>query len=171
MRPNEIHTDRLLLRPIKMEDAGSLWFDCFEKYKEFRYQTSVASDYGELTRWIRKVVSKYEGPWEHMLWGIKYKENGRVIGIVEIRGDSIGYNVSPYYRDKGIATEAAKAAIGYVFAVTNRDYIEAECAVENIQSMRVLNKCGFQRYGITRKNYFAGNCLTYRYILFREDWK
>jgi RimJ/RimL family protein N-acetyltransferase len=60
---------------------------------------------------------------------------------------TIGYALAPEVWGKGIATEAALAAIEAGFALTNAVEMLATAHVENPASRRVLDKCGFAHTG------------------------
>ncbi len=63
---------------------------------------------------------------------------------------SVGYSVSEAFRGRGLATGAVKAVIAIAFDPTGLalDRLEANAAVENAASRRVLTKAGFLEEGI-----------------------
>ena len=60
---------------------------------------------------------------------------------------TLGYALAPEAWGKGVATEAASAAINAAFALTNALEMLATAHVENPASRRVLEKCGFAHMG------------------------
>ena len=60
---------------------------------------------------------------------------------------TIGYALAPEVWGKGLATEAALAAIEAGFTLTNAIEMLATAHVENPASRRVLDKCGFTHTG------------------------
>ncbi|MGF1765381.1 GNAT family N-acetyltransferase [Aliivibrio kagoshimensis] len=62
-----------------------------------------------------------------------------VSGVVEV-----GYNVSSAIRGKGIATLALKLLSARAFESTQVMTVEALILSENIPSLRVVSKCGFE---------------------------
>jgi RimJ/RimL family protein N-acetyltransferase len=60
---------------------------------------------------------------------------------------TLGYALAPEVWGKGLATEAALAAIELGFALTNAVEMLATAHVENAASRRVLDKCGFTHTG------------------------
>jgi RimJ/RimL family protein N-acetyltransferase len=60
---------------------------------------------------------------------------------------TLGYALAPETWGKGLATEAAGAAINAGFALTNALEMLATAHVENPASRRVLEKCGFAHMG------------------------
>ena len=58
-----------------------------------------------------------------------------------------GYCVLPAYRGRGLATEMVGALLAWAFTHRAVARVEAETAVENRASRRVLEKCGFAERG------------------------
>ncbi|MGI8484418.1 MAG: GNAT family N-acetyltransferase [Thermomicrobiales bacterium] len=65
---------------------------------------------------------------------------------------SVGYTVSGDYRGRGVASKALQEAVGLAFApdVLALERLEANVAVANVASQRVLESAGFQREGLAR---------------------
>ncbi|MEO8393913.1 MAG: GNAT family protein, partial [Chloroflexota bacterium] len=95
-------------------------------------------------------------------WGITLKEpQTGLIGrcgfnyiLRQDRRASIGYDLGYAYWGKGIMTEAVRAMARFGFEVLNLNRIEADAAAENVGSIRVLEKVGFQREGLQHEQYF-----------------
>lgn len=64
----------------------------------------------------------------------------------------IGYFLDHHHNGKGYATEAIKALVDYAFEELHLHRIEAGVMPRNLPSQRVLEKAGFHREGIARKN-------------------
>jgi RimJ/RimL family protein N-acetyltransferase len=60
----------------------------------------------------------------------------------------IGYWVGEPYWGRGIATEATRAVIDYIFSQTDIALVAGAARVVNPASRRVLEKCGFQWCGV-----------------------
>ena len=71
-------------------------------------------------------------------------------GFQPPRGD-LGYWVGIPHQGKGYATAAVGEALRIAFADMGMEKIEACAFVGNFASRRVLEKCGFQQEGLTRK--------------------
>ncbi|MGO9675277.1 MAG: GNAT family N-acetyltransferase [Methylocella sp.] len=73
---------------------------------------------------------------------------GHAIGLVSaMLSDAgeieFGFMVAPFLWSKGYATEAARALVEALFALTGAERILANVRAENPASRRVLEKCGF----------------------------
>jgi ribosomal-protein-alanine N-acetyltransferase len=83
---------------------------------------------------------------------ITLKENGAVIGMIEIRIDEfkadVGYVVSRPNWGKGMATEALRTLVGWALSQESIYRVWALCDVDNLASGRVLEKVGMQREGV-----------------------
>lgn len=86
-----------------------------------------------LGRWA--VFLKYTE--EFIGWcGLKYLPESKEIDL--------GYRFKKQYWGKGYATEAAKTCISYAFAHLSVGRIIAKTHIENIGSLKVIEKCGMQ---------------------------
>ena len=104
----------------------------------------------------------------------KYQFAG-VIGLVlqpdvYKKGAEIGYWIGEPFWGLGIATMALKLASEYAFDTLGLERLFAGVFEGNVASMRVLEKCGFQLEGISRKAVFKNNKLIdeHRYGKVRE---
>ncbi|USK91424.1 GNAT family N-acetyltransferase [Rossellomorea marisflavi] len=64
----------------------------------------------------------------------------------------IGYSLSQKHNGKGYATEAVRQLVRYGFDVLGLHRIEAGVMPKNGGSIRVLEKAGFEKEGISRKS-------------------
>ena len=90
-------------------------------------------------------------------WKICLKGNGQIIGTEGFKGPAdtysveIGYGIDKEYEGNGYATEAVKALIEWAFTQENVYYIEAESAMDNVGSRKVLEKLSFQPDGMGKE--------------------
>lgn len=93
-------------------------------------------------------------------FGICLKEEGTLIGQIGFfkveRGPAqkamIGYSMDQDHNGKGYMTEAVRLIVDYGFKELNLHRIEAEVMPRNTGSIRILEKTGFHKEGIARKN-------------------
>lgn len=88
------------------------------------------------------------------LWALEERSTGRFIGDcglrpLEMRGPEIelGYDLHPDFWGRGLATEAAQAAIGLAFSRFAMDRVIAVVKPDHAASRRVLEKCGLSHLG------------------------
>jgi len=93
---------------------------------------------------------------------VTLKDNKKLIGHVSFIQTEpkylltweIGFIFNPAFRNKGYASEAARAIITHAFTKLGAHRIVGHCTPENIPSWKVLEKCGMKREGLLRKNVF-----------------
>jgi RimJ/RimL family protein N-acetyltransferase len=157
--PDIIDTPRLRLRKPLIEDADE-----------------VFRNYGkdpEVTRFLTwRTHTKAEDAFEAMLARLAHWEqgtefswsitppgmSGSVMGMISASPDksrawswSIGYVLGREWWDQGYVSEALRAIVDTVFAQPGALRVWAWADEENYASIRVLEKCGFQREGILRR--------------------
>ena len=79
----------------------------------------------------------------------------------------IGFTLSKDYWNKGFTTEAVKKTINYIFKKTKFNLIKASHFDHNMQSKRVIEKCGFTYIDKRKseKKYITGYEIINYYIL------
>lgn len=93
------------------------------------------------------------------LWRWAIVANDRIAGMIGIadviRGalqlGSVGYWVDRKHNGRGLATAAVADVIEFAFGEAGLHRLEAGTLVDNHASQRVLEKNGFERYGLARK--------------------
>ena len=160
-----IETDRLILRPFAMEDAEAMYRnwasdDEVSKHLTWPTHTSVEISKMVLTDW----TSHYPEP-DFYNWAIVLKENGpepigniSVVGIDnKVDAATMGYCMSRAHWGKGVMTEALTAVIDFFFDEVGFNRIDADHAVDNPASGRVMEKSGM-RYEGTHRQAVRTNC-------------
>jgi RimJ/RimL family protein N-acetyltransferase len=131
-----VETERLTLRRPLAADAGApIWFGIAPE------EALAFAD----EHWQRHGF----GPWT-----VVTKQGGEPVAVVDLHyaGEGIdgvgadeievGWVVAVAARGRGVATEAAAAAIGYAFDVLGFDEVVAYTSPDNAASLRVMEKLG-----------------------------
>ena len=174
-----LKTDRLILRLWKMSDLDDM------------FEYASVPGVGEMAGWPHhtdKEVSKSilqsfidNGD----VYAIVLKENKKVIGSLGIHeksadGDfkaksqkTIGFVLAKEYWGRGLVPEAVQAVIKYAFDKLKVDVLWCEHFDENLQSQRVIQKCGFTFYGKgTYEAVQLGKTFPEKkYIMTKNDYK
>jgi len=155
----KISTYRLILKEITWTDLEDIHHlhSIFE-VDEFN-TVGLPKDIEETRQNIRPFIeAKEQDPQNKYTWNVKTIDTNKFIGLAGIslsndkfRMGEFFYKLSPEYWGKGYATEISKKIIGIGFETFKLHRIEAGCAVENVKSVRVLEKSGMTREGINRK--------------------
>jgi ribosomal-protein-alanine N-acetyltransferase len=146
-----LQTDRFILRKLNKSDARNIFeIRSDEEYSKLtgvkRYE-SVEEAEGYIAR-VEGMIDRNEA----ILWSIVMKGNNEYVGGIclwNISDDKtqaeIGYDLLPKHRGNGYIQEAIAAVSRYAFDVLKLDRIVAEeVRVENIKSIKVLERYGFQ---------------------------
>lgn len=174
-----LETERLILRKLVPEDADDLrrWLGLDIVYKYWGHSANWNEKNPELL-FIDPRPQIKRKPSHDFIWGIVCREDGRVIGIMEIfnvQGDRIGsvaYRISPEYWDKGYCTEALGRTVQFIFSETSLERLSAEADIDNASSNAILLKCGFTHEGCVRKGKMGSRYCSYNiYGYIREDYE
>lgn len=173
-----LNTERLTLRPWRQEDL-----DDFFEYASVDGVGQMAGwlphESKEVTQAIldsfithkKTFALEYEGNVIGSLGIEAYKED-EFPKLDRLRGRSIGYVLSKDYWGQGLMPEAVNAAVGYLFAVEQLDFLLVSHYIFNNQSRRVIEKSGFSYFKTiklqTRYNTTEDALV---YILHKEEWK
>lgn len=144
-----IETERLLLRPLAVNDAGDVFEWAGDPVVNTYLPYALYRDVSEVTAWISS-LEEDENEFAFCL-----RSTGKVIGSGSISFDphrnayDLGYNLNRSYWGRGYATEAARAMIRWAYDTLGaRDFCTSH-ANANTASGNVIHKCGFQfeRFG------------------------
>ena len=154
-----IETDRLILRRFVVEDVSKAYKNWTNDLETVRYLTWPAHGSLEVTEKVIKEIwiDNYNDE-SFYQWAIELKEIGEPIGSIgavlideDVEMVEIGYCIgSGWY--KGIMPEALSAVIQYFFEMIEVNRIQAKHDVENVNSGKVMKKCGMVYEGILRKS-------------------
>ncbi|MFB3820056.1 MAG: GNAT family N-acetyltransferase [Candidatus Methylomirabilales bacterium] len=147
-----LHSDRLTLRPLRLEDAPEFVRLLGEDYEAVSMMSHMPWPCTEQAAqgWI--LMGFHSGA---RVFAILQREDGCFVGAVGFGGSpvrpAVGYWVGRPYWSRGYATEALRLVLDYARAGGAKS-VEAETFPENKASERVLKKCGFRRTGKARRD-------------------
>jgi RimJ/RimL family protein N-acetyltransferase len=162
---SELHTTRLLLRNIHLDDIDDIF--------EYSSNQNVGPNAGwkpheskEETLEIMKSIFLEK----ETVWGIILKESNKLIGSIGLIEDPkrenervkmLGFALGEKYWGRKIMTEAASKVLNYGFENLSLDLISAYCYPFNTRSKGVLKGCGFSFEGTLKmaEKRYDGNIL------------
>ena len=162
-----LETDRLILRPFRMEDARAMydnWASDPEvtKFLSWSAYSSIEDACAILNIWLKS----YERP-DFYQWAIVEKNLGQPIGSISVVNSDdqvemaeIGFCIGKRWWRQGIMPEALKAVIRYLFEDVGMQRIEAGHDPENPASGAVQRKCGLQYEGTLRRRIRSNRGIT-----------
>jgi len=154
MHAFELETDRLQLRPLKPEDAETIFRGYASDPEATRYMVwPTHTDIHQTLVFIRQCENNRAGG-DELTWAIIHKNHQQCIGTITVRHLSpkaeIGYVLSKAYWNQGLMTEIVNQLSNQLLALKDIYRVGATCHVENAASARVLEKCGFTKEGVLR---------------------
>jgi len=93
------------------------------------------------------------------LWRWAILDGDEIVGMIalvdvvreEVQLGNVGYFVAEEHNGHGYATSAVADVVAFAFGEAGLHRIEAGTLVDNFASQRVLEKNGFERFGLARK--------------------
>ena len=172
-----LETNRLLLRPFTEDDAADLY--------EYARDPRVGPPAGwpphrspeESLSIIRTVFAAPN------TFAVVDRASGKVVGSAGFTGkhreefpapnDELGYALSPAFWGRGLMPEAAAELLRYAFAELGLAAVWCSHYTDNLQSRRVIEKCGFSfRFQEAIPDGPTGTHRPARfYVLTREVWR
>ncbi len=155
--------ERIYLRPIRESDADDITLNVNDPevvrwvlFIHYPYPDDGAIQFIRMAERNMLERSSY-------IFGIILKKSDRLIGVISLDKvdwthcfSNIGYWLGQDHWNKGYMTEAASLIVDFGFKRLGLFRIEAVTFEENLQSGKVLAKCGFKREGTARSKYYKG---------------
>jgi len=154
--------DKIYIRFLEEKDAKSL-LDLQQRNRAFfQLHSPTFEDDIHTVETTKKYINSLKKRIEEdkdYTFGVFLNDTEKLIGDVSLfqisRGPLqkclIGYSLDQKFNGKGYTTQAVILAVKYAFKELKLHRIEAGAMPDNIGSMRVLEKAGFQKEGIERK--------------------
>lgn len=151
-----LQTERLRLRPASLEDAAWLFtLRSSPAFMEFMNRP-LLKDVSEAEAFLQNVLDRYASD-TGVQWILELKSTGQPIGYAGMwrwdkpgRLAEVGYGMDLQYSGSGYMTEAVEACLDFGYKHMNIHRMEAYTRTPNLASIRVLEKCGFQKEGTLR---------------------
>jgi len=155
--------NNVYLRRLEVSDAQDLLdievrnFEFFKPFTHIKDEEFYTLDYQK-----ERIKGNNERSEKDLYYsfGIFLKETRELIGLTMLaevlRGNLqscfVGYYLNEEHNGKGFTTEAVQLVVDYAFNELKLHRIEAGVMPHNIGSIKVLEKSGFHKEGIARKN-------------------
>jgi ribosomal-protein-alanine N-acetyltransferase len=173
----------LFIRPYRPEDAPGLlelrlrnqaFFQAFEPIRPASHYTLEAQQ-----AFIAASMTDFESGTAYA-FGVFLQETGELIGRVAlsnvVRGAwqnaTLGYSLDQRHNGKGYMTIAVRLALQFAFEQAGLHRVQAAVMPRNSASIRVLEKAGFRREGLSLR-YLQINGVWEDHLIFAvtaEEW-
>jgi len=154
-----IETPRLLLRTLKEQDIPALIRLRSDKRVNTYLDRAPVVTEADVVIFIEKLcenAAKKEGEY----WALTQQGADELIGTIclynfepEKQQAEVGYELMPEYHGQGIMREALEAVVAFGFKEMHLQTIEAWPKAENIPSIKLLEKAGFESTGIQTEGF------------------
>ena len=179
MNKVNFRTDRLSLRLVEQSDLEAI-HNLHSSPEIDKYNTlGIPKDIEETRKIVEALVIDNNKTKIHRhTFAIERMEDNQFIGLIALNLGSEKYKLAevwfkfyPDYWNKGFATEALNRIIDFGFEKLRLHRIEAGCAVENLGSVKLLEKVGMTREGSKRKALplKTGWADNYEYAILESD--
>ncbi len=175
----ELQSERLLIRSFICSDQ-----DDFVAHR----LNQTLSQYIVLGQTKAQVLSRFSqimAGWngaegDKLALAIEYREDHNYAGDlmfryldIEAKVAEIGYSLKADYHKRGIALEASKLLLNYVFSQLSVNTVMAYCDTRNIASYRLMEKLGMQRKELLPNSAKIGEqwCDSYSYAIDKITWQ
>lgn len=155
----QIETPRLILRRFVMSDSVAAFANWTNDAKVTEFLRWKPHENLAVTKQIIKMWVDDYAKDNFYQWAIVLKENGDApigtISVVEQNEElnlvQIGYCIGSKWWHQGITSEAFAAVIAFFFEQVKANRIESEHDPRNVNSGKVMQKCGLRFEGILRQ--------------------
>lgn len=114
-----------------------------------------------ISNWLNNINNRLLKSKKVFTWCIELKSSKDVIGRIDLGGfekksmAEIAYFLHPQYWGQGLGTEAVKAITRFGIQDLTLHRIQAKVMPENIGSLKVLEKAGYEKEGVLKKYLFG----------------
>ncbi|MFV0322213.1 MAG: GNAT family N-acetyltransferase [Alphaproteobacteria bacterium] len=175
-----LQSKRLTLRPFTIGDFKDLneWLSLIEVR---RYLNMDDGSKDAIYDWLNaRLIHNENMGISSMSWAITPMGSYKVIGNIELWATGIGsptaeigFALNPAYQHQGLMTEALHILLDYCFIHWSLPRIQAVIVVDNLASIKLIERLGFVREGRLRAQvqtqYYQGD--SYIYSILPHEWK
>lgn len=175
-----LETDRLILRPFKIEDAENVFNNWASDDEVTKYLTWPTHSSVEMSRsYMEFCINGYNEKNVYQ-WGMEMKNSHELIGnisvvkiIDEIDSVELGWVIGRKWWGNGYTAEAAERLLEFFFTEVSVNRICAGHDIDNPNSGRVMQKIGMKYEGTLRQSGKNNQGIVdmANYSVLREEWK
>ena len=173
----ELHTDRLILRPLQLADAEQTQ-RLFPGWEVVKLLNAVVpwpypAD-GALT-YYRDVALPAIERGDEWHWTLRLKQSPEhhigVIALHKDRADNRGFWLGLPWHGQGLMTEAVIAVNDFWFDALGFESLRAPKAIENLASRRISEKTGMRMVGIKVRTFVSGILPCEIWEITAKEWR
>ena len=177
-----VRTERLVLRPLRLEDAEAVW--------KYRQLPDVSMWTGSRSPEYASFEERFLTP-ESLSGTVVVEHDGRVVGDLMVKIEDgwsqhevkdqaaqsqaeLGWTLDPAFAGRGLATEAVRALFGICFDGLGLRRVTALCFSANEPSWRLMERVGMRREAHNVRDSLhaeLGWLDGYAYALLADEWR
>ncbi|MGB1311714.1 MAG: GNAT family N-acetyltransferase, partial [Leucothrix sp.] len=147
MSQPQLNTERLLLRPLHLDDAQRIQSLAGDK-RVAEMTANIPHPYpdGAAIQWITPLALKWQQQ-DRATFGVSLQVSNELIGVISLsfkdaKTAELSYWIGVDYWAQGYATEAGQHIISFAFKNLGVEKVQARVLSRNPASGNVLLKCG-----------------------------
>jgi ribosomal-protein-alanine N-acetyltransferase len=176
MGMRSLTTSRLILRPLKIDDAPAVQAG-FPRWDVVQYLDAVVPwpypPDGALT-YILDLCLPGMQRGEEWHWSLRPRAAAApLIGVISLRlkpGDNRGFWLDPAWQGQGLMTEACAAVTDYWFGELGQPVLRVLKAVANQRSRRISERSKMRLVETMERNFVCGRLPAELWEMTRADW-
>lgn len=173
----EMITDRLILKPLRSEDAAQIQ-RVFPRWEIVRYLVaSVPWPYpdGAAQHYVDNVALPASDAGTGWFWTLRRKEEAQtligVICLMKQPDNNRGFWLVPEWQGLGYMSEACSAVTEFWFETLDQPVLRAPKAVANIRSKNISSRSGMRWVCVDKRQYVAGELDSELWEITRDEWR
>jgi len=175
----QLETTRLILKEISILDIDNI-HELHSSPETDEYNTlGIPQSLIETGVLVQEWLKKLQHPRSAYIFTILTKDNLNFIGLIGLNmgiagsdSASVWFKIHLNYWHMGYTTEALKRTINFCFDDLKLHRVEANCSVENIASIKILEKSGMSLEGKIKKNISENKLVdNYSYAIIDQEFQ
>ena len=173
----EIVTDRLILKPLRSEDAQQIQRK-FPRWEIVRYLISSVPwpfPEGAAQHYVDNVALAANKKGTGWFWSLRLKEDENeligVISLMDVPDNNRGFWLVPEWQGKGLMAEACEAVNAFWFETLNKEVLRAPKAADNQRSKNLSMRNGMRLVRTEKAQYVSGELDSELWEITREMWR
>jgi ribosomal-protein-alanine N-acetyltransferase len=166
-----IHTARLTIRPMQLDDAEALLAVYGDVETMQHLNAELPANVAEARKWVQTKIDLFDQDNQLSLWTVIHNDSAQIVGDVGLQHEDYGWGPvvglggrgNRQFWRQGLGFEAASATIAAGFADLSLPAIGAETRPENLPAQSLLGKLGMQPAGTNTKGWPV-------FMITREEW-
>lgn len=145
-----VETDRLIITDFSLDMANDVHLNSLDEDNRRFVPDEVFETVEDAKETIEFLMSQYDSMEGPLVYPVLIKDSNENIGYVQLAPIDdgvweVGYHIAKKFTGNGYATEAVIAFLPIMAEKMNINEIFGICLKDNVASVKVLEKCGFDK--------------------------